>query len=391
MPEVTAYFQSGGFVDAVLNFGMPAPVNVQVSGPDLPSIFSVARKLVPLLRNVDGISDVYIPQDVDSPALRIEVDRQRAAVLGLSQKEIVSNLVTSVSSNQMIAPTFWTDPRSGNDYLLTVQYRERSVGRVADLGEIPLRANGHTLTTLDSIGRIERVTSPTEVAHYGLRKVVDMYVNLDGEDLGRVASGIEQAIGSVTLPKGVAVDLRGSVAGMRASFASFGFGLVLSILLLYLILIAQFRSFVDPALILLSVPTGLSGALLTLWISDTTVNVQSLMGLIMMAGIVVSNSILLVEFTHRLRRDGMSLEDAVPAAGRVRLRPILMTSIATIIGLLPMALKLGTGSEAYAPLARAVVGGMTLSLIFTVFLVPAAYLAFYRWREGRATPRLGSA
>ena len=138
MPEMTAYFQSGGFVDAVLNFGMPAPVNVQVSGPDLPSIFSVGRDLAPRLREVPGISDVYIPQDLDSPALRVDIDRQRAGLLGLSQKEVVSNLITSVASNQMIAPTFWTDPRSGNDYLLTVQYREKSVRNVSDLGEIPL-------------------------------------------------------------------------------------------------------------------------------------------------------------------------------------------------------------------------------------------------------------
>jgi HAE1 family hydrophobic/amphiphilic exporter-1 len=380
MPEMTAYFQSGGFVDAVLNFGMPAPVNVQVSGPDLPSIFSVARDLAPRLRRLQGISDVYIPQDLDTPALRVDVDRLRAGLAGLSQKEIVSNLITSVASNQMIAPTFWTDPRSGNDYLLTVQYREKSVGNVSDLGDIPLRANGQTTTTLASVGSIERIAAPTEVAHYGLRKTVDVYVNLDGEDLGRVAQGIESAVRETKLPKGVAIDLRGSVEGMRASFTSFGLGLILALVLLYLILVAQFRSFLDPLLILLSVPVGLTGTLLTLWATSTTINVQSLMGVIMMCGIVVSNSILLVEFTHRLRQEGLPLADAVPMAGRVRLRPILMTSVATIIGLLPMALKLGTGSEAYAPLARAVIGGLAVSLVFTLFLVPAAYLSLYRRR-----------
>jgi HAE1 family hydrophobic/amphiphilic exporter-1 len=215
------------------------------------------------------------------------------------------------------------------------------------------------------------------VAHYGLRKVVDLYVNLKDEDLGAMGTRIEQVVAKNELPKGVRVDLRGSLEGMRASFRSFAVGLILAVALLYLILVAQFKSFLDPFLILLAVPMGLMGTLGLLYVTDTTINVQSLMGVIMMVGIVVSNSILLVEFMRRLREEGMPIEDAVPMAGRVRLRPILMTSLATIIGLLPMALKLGTGSEAYAPLARSIIGGMTVSLILTVFLVPAAYLAVY--------------
>jgi len=179
------------------------------------------------------------------------------------------------------------------------------------------------------------------------------------------------------------VDLRGMVDGMRASFRSFGLGLILAIVLLYLILVAQFRSFLDPVLILLAVPMGITGVLVTLYLTDTTLNVQSLMGIVMMVGIVVSNSILIVDFARRSQREGMTVTDAVALAGRVRLRPILMTSLATIIGLMPMALKLGTGSEAYAPLARAIIGGMTVSLMCTIFLVPAAYLAIYRRQEAR--------
>jgi multidrug efflux pump subunit AcrB len=208
--------------------------------------------------------------------------------------------------------------------------------------------------------------------------VADLYVNLVTEELEAAGTRIEELLKTVTLPPGVRVDLRGSLAGMRASFRSFGFGLMLAVLLLYLILVAQFRSFLDPLLILLAVPMGLIGVLLLLYWTNTTMNVLSLMGIVMMMGIVVSNSILLVEFSHRLRRDeGMYLLDAVAMAARVRFRPILMTSLATIIGLLPMALKLGTGSEAYAPLARAVIGGMTMSLLLTVIIVPAAYLAVY--------------
>ncbi|MBI3209893.1 MAG: efflux RND transporter permease subunit [Candidatus Solibacter usitatus] len=378
MPELNVYFQTGSFVDAVLNFGMPAPIDVQVSGPDLPSIFQVATTLAPRIRDLPGVSDILIPQDLDTPALRIDVDRSRAAMLGLSQREIASNVITSLASNSMIAPTYWTDPKSGNDYYLTVQYPERTVKTVDAIRSIPLKANGASVTSLDAVATVGRVGAPTEVAHYGLRKVVDIYVNLENEDLGRLASKIEDLIAQTKLPKGVRIDLRGSVNGMRESFRSFGLGLVLSVLLLYLILVAQFRSFLDPVLILLAVPMGLIGVLMMLYHSATTMNVQSLMGVVMMVGIVVSNSILLVDFTRRMQNDGMELKDAVSMAARVRLRPILMTSLATIIGLMPMALRIGEGSEAYAPLARAVIGGMSMSLVLTVFIVPAAYVVAYR-------------
>jgi len=379
LPELTVYFQTGGFVDSVLNFGMPAPIDVQVSGPDLKSVFQAATDLAPKVRSLPGVSDIYIPQDLDLPALRVDVDRRRAALLGLSQREIASNLITSLASNAMIAPTFWTDPKSGNDYFLTVQYPEKSVKTVADLRDLPLRGTaGKAITSLDAVADISRVQAPTEISHYGLRKVVDVYVNLESEDLGRIGTDIERVVAETKLPTGVRVDLRGSLEGMRASFKSFALGLVLAVALLYLVLVAQFKSFLDPLLILLAVPMGLTGTLALLWATDTTINVQSLMGVIMMAGIVVSNSILLVEFMRRLREEGMPVEDAVPMAGRVRLRPILMTSLATIIGLVPMAMKLGTGSEAYAPLARAIIGGMTVSLVLTIFLVPAAYKLAYR-------------
>ncbi|HVX67457.1 MAG TPA: efflux RND transporter permease subunit, partial [Bryobacteraceae bacterium] len=232
-----------------------------------------------------------------------------------------------------------------------------------------------------SVSDIRRIDAPTEVDHYQLRRAIDIYVNLKGEDLGRAANAIDRIVKDTKLPEGVFVDLRGMVQGMRASFRSFGLGLLLAILLLYLILVAQFESFLDPLLILLAVPMGLSGVLLTLWLTGTSLNVQSLMGVVMMVGIVVSNSILIVEFTRRLREEGHALEEAVALACRIRLRPILMTSLATIFGLLPMALKLGTGSEAYAPLARAIIGGLTISLVTTVFIVPAAYLLVYRRKE----------
>src|SRR5581483_10672789 len=300
------------------------------------------------------------------------------------QKEVVDNVITALTSNQMIAPSFWIDPKTGNDYMLTVQYPENQVKTLTDLKSIPLRGtNRAEPTRLDMISSVSRIKSPTEVDHYQLRRTTDIYVRPLNEDLGRIANSIDRIIATTQVPEGLSVTLRGMVQGMRASFQSFSIGLCLAVVLLYLILVAQFRSFVDPFIILLAVPPGITGVLLVLVLTGTTLNVMSLMGVVMLVGIAVSNSILIVEFTRHLREEGMNVREAVATACRVRLRPVLMTSLATIIGLLPMALKLGAGSESYAPLARAILGGLSVSVVLTVFLVPAAYVLIYGRQEAR--------
>ncbi len=385
IPQVTAYFQAGGLVDAVLNLGLPAPIDIQISGSNLARTHALAGDLARQIRAVPGVSDVLVPQDVDYPALHLDIDRERAARLGLTSKEVVGNVITALTSDAMIAPSYWIDERTGNDYLLTVQYREDQVHSLEDLKAVPIRSPGQVQgTRLDSVSTITHGLAPTEVDHYQLSRVIDVYVAPSGEDLGQVVKAINRILGHTTIPDGVRVNLRGMVQGMNASFSSFGYGLILSVILVYLILVAQFRSFIDPLLILLAVPTGLTGVLLTLWMTGTTLNVMSLMGVVMMVGIVVSNSILIVEFTHRLREDGMPVREAVALACRVRLRPVLMTSLATLIGLIPMAAKLGTGTEAYAPLARAIVGGLAVSVLLTMFIVPAAYLVIHGRRQGAA-------
>jgi multidrug efflux pump subunit AcrB len=387
LPELGAFFQSGGLVEAVVNMGMPAPIDIQVSGSDLEQAHATAVEIARRVRGLPGVSDVLIPQDVDAPALQIDVDRVHAGQLGLSEKEVVSNVITALTSNQMIAPSYWVDPRTGNDYLLTVQYPETTVKTLSDLKSIPIRAAGSRDTALlDAVTSVRRVQAPTEVDHYQLRRIIDVFVSPQGEELGDVARGVDAAVAAVAKPEGVRVNLRGTVAAMRQSFASFGLGLLLSVVLLYLILVAQFSSFVDPLLILLALPPGLAGVVLTLAGTGTTLNIMSLMGLVMLVGISVSNSILIVEFTHRLVEDGMELRQAAAYAARVRLRPVLMTSLATIIGLLPMALQLGTGSETYAPLARTIIGGLTLSVALTVFVVPSAIVLVH----GRRPEALGS-
>jgi multidrug efflux pump subunit AcrB len=382
LPELSTYFQAGGLVDSVLNLGLPAPIDVQVSGMDMDKTYQTASGIANNIRHLKGVSDVLIPQDIDYPALRLNIDRERASLAGLSQKEVVDNVITALTSNGMIAPSYWVDPKSGNDYLLTVQYPEAEVHSLNDLKQIPIRGLSSRQTTqLDAVANIAPIDSPTEVDHYQLRRVIDVYVAPKGEDLGELSGSILRLVAQTKLPEGVRVDLRGSVQGMRSSFKSFGLGLLLSVALVYLILVAQFESFLDPFIILFAVPPGLAGVLFMLLFTGTTLNIMSLMGLVMMVGIVVSNSILIVDFSRSLWRGGTPLKEAVTVASRIRLRPVLMTSLATVIGLIPMALKLGTGAEAYAPLARAIIGGLSLSVVVTIYLVPAAYLWVHQREE----------
>ncbi len=379
MPELQAFFSTGSLVDAVLNMGSPVPIDVRITGTDLTADYTLAQTLAAKIRAIHGVADVYIPQDIDYPSLQLTIDRTRASELGMTEKEVVSNVITALTSNVMIAPSVWIDPHSGNNYFLTVMYKEGQIQSIDELKAIPLRGkNISRPTRLDMVATIKQFNAPTELDHTQIRRSMDIYVRPQQEDLGRIASSIHQILDTTEIPHGVEARLTGSVESMNASFHSFAIGLILSILLLYLILVAQFRSFTDPFLILLALPPALSGVLFALFLWGTTVNVMSLMGVVMLVGIALSNSILIVEFAHHLIKEGMTAHRAIVSSCRIRLRPILMTSLATIIGLLPMAMKLGQGSESYAPLAQAIIGGLLLSVLFTIFLVPAGFLLAYR-------------
>jgi multidrug efflux pump subunit AcrB len=387
MPELSSYFSTGSLVDAVVNMGAPAPIDIQISGANFTQDNDVAQQIAGQLRKSRTIADVFIPQDLDYPSLRVNVDRLHAAKLGLTEKEVLDNVITSLTSNQMIAPNLWIDNKNGNNYFLTVQYPETQIHTVQDLESIPLHADGISQPTrLGMVASIQPMRAPTEVDHYQIRRKLDIYVRPATENLGSADDKVRQVLASLNVPSNVNVTVHGSAEAMHASFRSFGVGLILSVILLYLILVAQFRSFIDPAIILLALPPGIIGVLLTLVLTGTTMNVMSLMGVVMLAGIAMSNSILIVEFAHHLRSEGKGVPEAVIESCRVRLRPILMTSLATIIGLLPMALKLGEGSESYAPLARALVGGLLVSVALTVFLVPAGFYVVYGKREQAGVP-----
>ncbi len=381
-PELRTFFSSGSMEDAILNSGMPAPIDVQVTGRNYTEDYKTAQDLASRIRQLPGVGEVYIPQDMDYPAVRMDVNRVHASELGLTQKQIVDNVITALNSNTMIAPNYWVDYKTGNDYFLTVQYYEHGKAAIhndTDLSNIPLKApNLPKPTTLDSVVHLSRMRTPTEYDHYQIQRTADVYVTPRGEDLGKLSSRISELVSDMKLSKNTRVTLRGMVEGMNQSFKSFALGFVLSFILLYLILTAQFKSFVDPLLIMLAIPMGFIGVLIILPLTGATLNVMSLMGVLMLIGIAGSNSILIVDFAHKLEaEENLSVGEAVVKACRVRLRPILMTSLATIIGMIPMALKLGAGAEQYAPMAWAIIGGLTTSVIFTVFIVPAAYLLVY--------------
>jgi multidrug efflux pump subunit AcrB len=386
MPMLSTYFQAGGLVDSVINQGLPAPIDIQVSGNDLDQSFAIASQIAAKVKGLKNVSDVLIPQNLRFPGLELNIDRQRASLIGLSPKEVVDNVITALTSNGMIAPSYWIDPNTGNNYMLTVQYSDNKIGHMSmdDFKQIPLRGASQTdYTPLRSVADITEINTPTEVDHYKLRRVIDVYVMPSTEALQGVNSSVNDVIAGIKVPGNVRVTVRGSVVSMNESFKRFAIGLVLSILLVYLILMAQFASFTDPFIILMAIPPGLSGVLLILLLTHSTMNIMSLMGVLMMTGIVVSNSILIVDFAGHLQKEGMTVAEAVVRSCKIRLRPILMTSLATLLGMIPMALGMEAGSEQYAPLARAIIGGLGVSVVVTVFLVPAVYLIIHGREQKR--------
>jgi multidrug efflux pump subunit AcrB len=386
LPQLSLYFQAGGLVDSVVNQGLPAPLDIQVSDNDMSEAYGIARNIAARLKPSKNVSDILIPQDIDYPGLELNIDREQASQLGLSPQGVVDNVITALTSDGQISPSYWIDPKTGNNYMVTVQYFNQKIDSMtmSDFKNIPLRANASTkYTPLQSVARIVPISTPTEVDHYQIRRVIDVYVMPATEDLSAVNNEVNKLVSELKIGKNVRVTVRGAVVGMNESFKRFAIGLILSIILVYLILMAQFKSFVNPLIILTAIPPGLAGVVLTLFVTRTTLNIMSLMGVIMMTGIVVSNSILIVEFSGILHERGMTLREAVVEACKVRLRPILMTSLATLLGMIPMALGIEAGSEQYAPLARSIIGGLAISVAVTVFLVPAVYLIVHGGKETR--------
>ncbi len=405
MPELSAYYQAGGLVDSVINQGLPAPIDIQIKSQDMKSSYALATQLAARIKAMPNVSNVYIPQSIDYPGLALNIDRERASLIGLSAKDVVDDVITALTSDGMVAPSYWIDPKSGNNYMVTVQYANSWINNMSmeDMKNIPLRgvrpagygpmqqaglsgpdsaqelSGDHSAgyVSLGAVADIQQINTPTEVDHNQIRRVIDIYVATKTEALQGVGEQIDHLLADTPHDRNTVIDVRGAVVSMNQAFHDFGVGLIIAILLVYLILMAQFASFIDPFIILMAIPPGLTGVALILLVTGSSLNIMSLMGVIMMAGIVVSNSILIVEFAGILHQQGMGLKAAVVESCKVRLRPILMTSLATLLGMIPMALGLEAGSEQYAPLARAIIGGLALSVVVTMFLVPAVYLVIH--------------
>jgi multidrug efflux pump subunit AcrB len=411
LPELSAYYQAGGLVDSVINQGLPAPIDVQITSQDMDKSYDLATQLAAKIHSLPNVSNVYIPQSIDYPGLELNIDRERASLAGLSAKDVVDDVITALTSSGMVAPSYWIDPHSGNNYLVTVQYANRWINNMSmqDLENIPLhgkRPPGFSpmdearqagpvraslvrsedtagYVTLGSLVEIRQINTPTEVDHNQIRRVIDVYVATRGEALQTLGKQIDKLLANTPHDRNTVINLRGAVVSMNTAFSDFSLGLIIAVLLVYLVLMAQFTSFVDPLIILMAIPPGLAGVVIFLLVTGSTLNIMSLMGVIMMTGIVVSNSILIVEFSNVLHRQGLPLLEATVQACKVRLRPILMTSLATLLGMIPMALGFEAGSEQYAPLARSIIGGLGLSVVVTMFLVPAVFLAVHQRQENK--------
>jgi multidrug efflux pump subunit AcrB len=442
------FFETGGMIRRILNSDAIASIEVLVHGREPVLRRELALQLESRLGRLPGVRDTYMPQGMELPQYRVEVDRTAAQLLGLTETDAIRNVIVTLMSSAQLAPNFWIDPKSGNPYFVGVQYPENKVRDRHTLEHIPIslertRADGSRVTArLDQLARLERTQGPSEIYHLDIDRVNQIFLSVAGQDLAGVAAEVERVVhefpvklalrrlpadrrqladddefrerladylhedknqerrralgreikgrygvdpADLSLPPGFRFSVRGEVSSMRESFGEMTFNLLLAVALLYLLMAAQFASWRDPLIMIVAAPLGIIGAVLTLWLTGTSLNIQSFMGVLMMIGIAHSNSTLLVDFANRRRREGLDTFTAVVGAARVRMRPILMTSLATIVGLLPMAIHLSPCDEMNLPLARAVIGGLVTSTVLTLFIVPILYVML-KPREPEAAP-----
>jgi hydrophobe/amphiphile efflux-1 (HAE1) family protein len=388
LPGVQNYYSSGGIVKRILNFGSSAPIDVEILGYDLDAGAMLAKDLfrqLKLLADSDGkllLSDVQISREENYPELSVKVDREKAGVLGLTEQQIAQSVLGSLSGNSQFMPILYTDPLTGNMYNINVRLEDKYRSHVPDLPDIYLRAPSGVMVALDSVAKIVRSSGPVQINRKYLQRIIDVTANIaPGKNLGLASQAVQKILDGTVPPEGFSMRLSGQTAAQKEAFAGLIFAALMALVLVYMVLASQFKSLLDPLVIMFSVPMGISGVLVMLFFTGTTLSVNSFMGIIMMVGIVVSNGVLLVDFANTLRARGNDLMEATVEAGRTRLRPILMTTIATIVGLLPMAFGFGEGSETNLPLARAVIGGLAVSTVFTLFLIPSLYTLLDRFSK----------
>jgi multidrug efflux pump subunit AcrB len=414
-PDIVFFFEPANITNQILNFGLPAPIDVQVMGRDTRANYAIAQELERRIARIPGAADVHIHQVVDYPEIRVNVDRSKAGQVGLTQRDVSTSLLISLTGTSQIAPTQWLDWNTGVSYFVSMQTPQYRVDSLNALMRTPVSSpqNSVNLTTptslagaanagnsfvgagpsqtsaaygnpgavssgpqlLENLATVTRGVAPEIVNHYNVQPVFDVYANVDRRDLGGVGSEVEKIVNQMSahLPRGTTVSLRGQIATMSNSFYRLGLGLIFAVVLVYLLMVVNFQSWLDPFIILMALPGAMAGIVWMLFLTQTTFSVPSLMGSIMCIGVATANSILLVVFANDQRQEGMDSRSAALAAGHTRIRPVLMTATAMIIGMLPMSLGLGEGGEQNAPLGRAVIGGLLLATVTTLFIVPLVY------------------
>jgi multidrug efflux pump subunit AcrB len=383
MPEVEVFFLAPDITTQVLNFGLSAPIDVQIIGPITNNAkdYAIAQSLRESIARVPGAVDVHLAQVVNQPELRVDVDRTEASQSGVTQRDVVNDTLVSLSSSAQVSPNFWLDPKKGVQYLVAVQTPQYQVDSLAALEETPIHLPGSsTPQTLGNLAAIHRDLTAVNITHYNVLSTFDVQANVGGVDLGHVSDAVDRIVAEAkrSLPRGTSIVVRGQVDSMNASFRGLSYGIIAAVALVYLLMVVNFQSWLDPLIILMALPGALAGIVWALFATGTTLSVPALMGAIMSIGVATSNSILMVTFANDRRKEGDDAARAAWLAGVTRLRPVVMTALAMILGMLPMSLGLGEGGEQNAPLGRAVIGGLAVATLTTLFFVPVVYSAWRR-------------
>jgi multidrug efflux pump subunit AcrB len=377
-PGVEFFFQPADIVSQILNFGLSAPIDVQFVGNNVAGNLAVARHVAEEIRQVPGAVDTHVYQLYNGPELQLAVDRSKASELGFSEHDVADSLLVALSSSFQVSPAFWLNPQNGVNYNLAVQAPQYRITTLQDLYDLPITStSGVPGQLLVNVADLKPTTEPAVVSHYNVQPVVDVYASVQGRDLGSVAGAVQKIVNGAQkdLPRGTFTAIRGQVQTMRSSFVGLGIGLVFSVVLVYLLIVVNFQSWVDPFIIITALPGALAGIAWMLFLTGTTLSVPALMGAIMCIGVATANSILVVTFAREQLELHQDAFHAALEAGRTRLRPVIMTALAMIIGMIPMSLGLGEGGEQNAPLGRAVIGGLIVATVATLFFVPTVFAA----------------
>jgi multidrug efflux pump subunit AcrB len=385
-PGVEFFFQPADIVSQILNFGMPAPIDVQLTGPSYAQNYVIAQGIANRMRHVPGAVDVHVQQLMNAPDLNLNVDRVRAQQVGLTQRDVAQNLLVSLSSSFQTSPTFWLNPKNGVSYSLAVQTPQYKVENLQSLMNIPVGNGNSQPEVLANLATVTANTGPAEVSHYNVAPAVDVFASVDGRDLAGVSTDTQKITREFKnkLPRGTQMEIRGQVETMASSFRGLAIGLIMSIVLVYLLIVVNFQSWLDPFIIITALPGALAGILWMLFITHTSLSVPALTGAVMCMGVATANSILMISFARERMDEGMHPIAAAVEAGYTRMRPVIMTALAMIIGMLPMAAGFGEGGEQNAPLGRAVIGGLLFATVATLFFVPVVFSIVHGRRQDRA-------